>query len=260
MRDSSFHDLVDLTGAKIEGELHLASQVKDENGEYQTHAPTWHDKSRLVLRNAWVKSLQDVWPHWPTVIDIEGFVYEQPTGLRGDAGASSFSARDVDDLMKWVRRQKGSDSFYHAQPYAQLAHSLELVGRSSDANWVRFNAKKDEMLHKSTGFFRQLFMFTQLLLIGFGYYVQVSGIWLIILVYFGMKAVARDCSGSGRSFSDKLFFSLDMAIPIIELNGDKHKETLKALSKNNQVIIYLVKIFGFILITYFVAGLTGWVK
>lgn len=121
--------VIDLTETTIAGEFRLGSAKGD--------VPTkWQEKSKLVLRNTSVGSIQDAHEEsncWPRELELDGFTYRYLGGL-GAEGTADFGKRESSWLVKWL----ALDPTFTPQPYEQLAKVLREGGYPTKATDVLY--------------------------------------------------------------------------------------------------------------------------
>jgi hypothetical protein len=247
LRGSRFMGKIDLSCMTIKNELVIAMPDKLK--------PTWGPESFIRLRNTHVNAIQDLHDSWPPKIDIVNFVYDIPGGFYSST-KDSIGTRDTDKLIKWLQTQEGYKVYYYHQPYEQLAKVLKIQGRYRDAEKILISGKKSEMMCESTSIPRKILLFFSGIFIGFGYNVWQSCIFLCLFIILGIFALRKE----NLSLLEKIAFSLDITLPIINLNDEKHKNIMKELNTRLSFWFYFQKIFSFILLTFFFAGLSGLVK
>lgn len=232
---------VDLTGTRVQGELRLGSDI---------HGPVrWQDGATLTLRNTEVAALQDREDAWPDKVILEGFTFGRVGGFRGNSG--SMAGREIAWLKKWLEK-----SDYSPQPYEQLASVLQHAGNKEKADEVLYAKKQRE--RKSTSGFRCGWMLLQEALIGYGFRYRRSMYWIGALTVSGMAALYWSSEGpSDATWSFRFFYTLDMILPIVEL--DKAYDGV-VLTGWIQIYFYFLKIMGFVLGSFIVAGLSGLTK
>ena len=116
------------------------------------------------------------------------------------------------------------------------------------------------MLSGSTTLGTKVWLFIKGVLIGFGYEVWLAGVWLIFLVLYGQKRFANTPRGGGLSFWQKTFYSLDMALPVIDLNPKLHGTYSEEMPIRCGHYFYCHKIISFVLFSFLAVGLSGFVK
>lgn len=95
-------------------------------------------------------------------------------------------------------------------------------------------------------------------LIGYGFRYRWSVCWVGALTASGMAALYWSNEGpSDATWTSRFFYTLDMILPIIEL--DKAYDGV-VLTGCTQIYFYFLKIMGFVLASFIVAGLGGLTK
>lgn len=266
LRGSKYSGIINLSGAHIKGELHIASP--------KNTPPIWEKGSSIRLRNTRVHALQvmkECWDGkkkrecWPDKIDIVGFVYNIPYGLRSefsyqDPKNTHFGEQTPDELIEWVRLQDGYGENFYPQPYEQLSMVLRREGRIDAAKKIMYYSKLDEMSSKNTGCIRWFWLFIKKWTIGFGYYPWRSCYFIAGLILIGTFLLRFDDYSKSLPSGEKISYIIDAAIPVIALNDEKHKEMDLKLKRPVIYFCYGLKILAFILFSFLVAGLTGLVK
>jgi len=238
--DSQFPSL-DLTGTKIHGELRLGSG---------TQKPVrWHQEATLILRNTDVGALQDTEDAWPGKITLDDFSYSRLGGLAGDFG--EIAKRKCAWFTNWLAKSE-----YSPQPYEQLGEVLQKAGYQETANQVLYAGKQREK--KGSGWCRSLWMFLQDVFIGYGFKLERSLYWVIILTALGMVILTLSDQGpTPHSVLSRFFYTLDRLLPFIQLDKAYDNVTLTGYT---QIYFYLHRILGYFLGFFIIAGLSGLTK
>lgn len=232
---------LDLTGTDIIGELRISSEKHDP--------VKWKESASIILRNTHTGTLQDQKESWPANIEQEGFTYERLGGFLGEGMQSDIANREVSWFISWLSKSKR----YSPKPYEQLAKVLHRAGYTSKANDVLYSGKERE--RKQENGKQKTWMFLLNIFIGYGYKTYYSIFWIFGLTLIGTILLLG--VNELNSWIDRFFYSLDMLLPIIVL--DKVHESIK-LSQPLRVYFYFVKIIGFVLASFIVAGLSGLTK
>jgi hypothetical protein len=245
LTDGEFGSL-DLTGATIGAEIRLASRERPTD---RMRVPNWQPQSRLSLRNVTASALQDLPEAWPQELDLEGFTYARLGGYRGGDG-SDLVKRKAGDFVEWLAK----DPDYSPLPYTQLAGVLKQAGDLEKAKRILYagRARQWREAHGLTRFWLSLhWAFT-----GFGYYPEVSGLWAILLVLVGAALFGHDRTSEIRLYSraERLIYSLDMLLPIVQLRHHHYQFDLVGWPK---FYLYFHKMMGYVLISFLVAALAG---
>jgi len=210
-----------------------------------------------VLRNVSAGALQDredAWGNLDGRLDLVGFRYERLGGLQGEA-SGTLAGRPVEWLKAWLGKQTNPENAYLPQPFQQLAESLRQHGFPEKANAVMIAAINHRRDAATTPLTTRALLWGGWATIGYGYENWRSLIWLTALVAFGTWAAGRGKGVLGRAtLGQRFWYSVDQLIPLLELNR-RHK----SFNPTGWVrgYFYLHHIFGFILASLLVAGLTG---
>lgn len=286
LRESVIEGEVDLTGARIEGELHL-DKGWDEERKVDT-LPTWKPGAKLILRNASCSALagrlaafrQDRTKPRPRRadfidMDLTGFHYERLGGLKAKH-KDTLAAAEAKDLCAWLEAGRG-DGAFNPGPYRQLARTLQASGDTGKARRV-LRAMAQHEADAAKGWRRLEFFFSKLF-IDYGYSnVRALG-WFLSLV-LGYVTLGVNLGGVRPwEFTDAGFaeffrwlgFSFANAVPLISF--DKAHETFLAVQFGTKTAagdpdpasvpvaiawaFYLQKTLGFIILSYLAAGLSG---
>ncbi len=247
LSDSKLQSL-DLLGTSIEQEFRLGS-------ESYPHVK-WEKGAKLSLRNTEVAALQDLPDAWPDEIELVGFTYSRLGGF--DAGeVHSMAKREISWMKEWLGKQKN----YSPRPYQQLAKVLRNAGYEDKATAILFEGKKRQQKETKTLSLNWLWLVLQRIFIGYGYYNFRVLLWVIFLCVLGMLTLHL----SGQDVQDVthrmecwgLWYSLDMLLPIIELDKSHYDIELEGWVR---VYFYIHKIFGYVLALFLIAGLSGLTK
>ena len=168
--NSTFAGELDLTGAAIGGEIHLASGKREKS-------PVWQDGATLILRNVRANALQARQEDWsisggdgllPT--ELTGFTYSRLEGL-DTSGGKGMGDETADWLIGWIEAQRDHGTNFDPQPYTQLAGILEATGATDKAKAIRYAKFEHKQDHdKSMNLFRRAFLLIEQIFVGFGVY------------------------------------------------------------------------------------------
>jgi hypothetical protein len=237
---------LNLTGTKVVQEFRLGSG---------SHLPVkWKDNSELILRNTEVGNLQDVPESWPDTLklQLDGFVYQRLGGLSGN-DRTDMATREISWLKEWLGKQKN----YSPRPYQQLAQVLKNAGYEKKATAILFEGKKRQQKETKTLSLNWWCLFLQWLFIGYGYDNFRVLYWVLFLWGFGVLTLHLSGQKAVRGMECwGLWYSLDMLLPIIELDT-KYDIAPEGCVR---VYFYVHKIFGYVLALFLIAGLSGLTK
>jgi len=246
--------IIDFSGANIRGELHI--------GTYGTK-PKWTRNSILRLRNTQVGTIEDGGEDsWPQQLDLDGFNCSRLGGLFNHQNigiTKPITDRNSKWFIDWLAKEKD----YSPQPYSQLASILLAMGHSEKANTVLHASKKRERKDAwNSGNWLKWFGFTLLnITIGHGYGARYfrSLIWVLAFTMIGAYVIstANLTTLTLPSVWDKIYFSLDRLLPIIELN-EGYK--IQGVTGWQIYYFYFHELMGFLLGSFVVAGLAGVTK
>ena len=250
---STFSGELDLTGAAIEGELHLSSGWKKD-------PPTWKNGASLVLRNVSAHALQAQGDSWsisggdglvPT--DLTGFTINRLQGTN-TSGGTSMGDESAAWLVGWIEAQRDHGEVYDPQPYTQLAEVLQDAGARDKAKAIRyakFLHKRDHDLSMTP--IRRAVLTIERYFLGYGVYPFRVLYWFVGLVVLGWLFAQFSNERSVRRGMG-LWYSLENALPIIDTN-----ERFRTVDHGRVWLthfFHIQKAFGFLLATIFVGALT----
>jgi hypothetical protein len=242
---AQFQDL-DLSATRIDGALVLSSAPRSG----------WPDGARLSLRDTRAGVLQVHWDEatdvWPEGLQLDGFTYDR-LGFGSDA--DNRLARDVDRYIGWL----GRDLSYSPQPYEYLANLFRAAGEPAKADRIRYESReRDRAEAWQQGDYARWFGLT-LLKWGIGYGLGVRYFlalwWIVVFTLIG--AVALRISRQGpQGLSAKAVFSLDLLLPIVQLDS-AHNQLEASLTGAVKQYFYAHKLVGWVLASFLIAALAG---
>jgi hypothetical protein len=245
---------VDLTGARIGGELRLGAP------EPGRPPPRWREAARLVLRNASVAAWVDAdvpfqtgepvcaetrAASWPGAIDLYGFAYQRIGGL----GGGDQSLRETCGFYQaWLGRQEP----FSLDPYRRLGAYLDAGGRAPAARWARWNGR-ERQLAEATGLeFVRLWL--QRVFVGYGIYSYAIFLWVGAFVIVGAAVFSRSPEARASPTPLGVVFSLDMLLPFLSFrraHGDVDFQS------GVRWYLYLHKFMGWVFTLFFASALGG---
>jgi len=247
----SFLPSVNLTGTRVHGELQLYDRIYGEAEERSSEAE-WQEGARLILRNSEVGTLPDLSEAWPEEVELNGFKYAYLGGLGSD-GAESIHQAGIGLFTKWLERQKR----FSRQPYEQLANVLRSAGYESEAKQILYASWAREH-SETTSWLSWIWLTLKWLFIGYGYAIHYSLYWIVVLIILGVTVLR--VSGQSAAMGMRYYgiaYSVDMLLPVIELR--KHHSDID-LDGWVRGYFYIHKVFGYVLASFLIAGLSGLTK
>ena len=254
LSDNTFLEKVDLSSSQIVETLRLSGF-----GMFSI----WGDNSRLILRNLSVDTFryrEDALRNLVGRVDLVGFRYNQVRGTTSWENTQD-GDRHADHrlawlLNTWIGGQINKDKVFQPQPYQQLATSLRGSGYHAHADQVAVAMRNQERTHDSTTCFRKGLLTASWVLLGYGYRVWQLAFWFGGIILLGVFVFHFDRSGKNLSFWRKLFFSLEVAVPLIPLTA-LHENTARELDYGANWYFVCHKIMGLIIVSVLVASLAG---
>ena len=270
LRESRLEGVIDLTSARIAGELHL-QKASDEP------APDWGEHAALILRNASCGALAGGIEAFRNEggkfirLDLAGFSCGRLGGF-GSADMPTLAAASPGRLVQLLKSRVSDGNWFQAQPYEAIARALENSGERAKANRLRMAARNHEMVSRGPSLSRKLGLFFSGIFIGHGYRSGYALAWFVAATLgsalFGLWATGASLSGPPDA--DALFgwirYTVWNGIPLIDggIADDFLAGAVTAAGDNLRVsrsLIQLVfdaeKLFGFVILTYLAAGLSG---
>jgi sRNA-binding regulator protein Hfq len=246
-------------GFKAEGRVSIVGAIV--HGHFFWSDVEHPERTILDMRNAKAGVLWDDEKSWPAKgnLILEGFVYE-------DIGDDA--PKDAKSRIEWLNRQ-GDERFWPG-PYEQLAKVLEKMGHYEDAKKIRIE-KERKMTELGdfgwwTRFWRDVLRFT----IGYGYRPWralwfIGGFILFGFMVFRSGHKAGVIVHAGEKTYNKfnaLVYSIEKFVPVVNLSMAKYwiPDASKRWGAIIRCYMWLHIIFGWILTTLLIVGLTGLVK
>ena len=198
----------------------------------------------VILINARVGSFVDSPQTWPTVLALDGFVYDR----LGNTAAS------VEQRLEWLRR---SEDGYMPQIYNQLVTVYRRAGREEEARAVAIakQRRRRTVLNPAARLVNRIADAT----VGYGYRTWKAAVWLAVLASLSTFAFSRIHMVAGVPHPpvfNPLGYSLDLLLPIADLG---QKSDWQA-SGGYQYLTWVLQGIGWVLTTAVVAAVTGVLK
>jgi len=228
----------DITGSQINKEFRFGSEKHP--------ALKWKKGAKLTLRDTHVGTLQDLPDSWPDELQLDGFTYSHFSGF--PAGDNySMATRNVEWMKQWLKKQKT----YSPQPYEQLASVLKRAGYKNKAIDILVAGRDEE--RKAAPWLDRVGLFFLKWIIGYGYHNFYAFAWVCGFILIGFLFIWQN-QRKTKSIAWCFIFSLDMLLPIIELEKENYQINLSGFVK---YYFYIHKLVGYILATFLIAGITG---
>ena len=233
---------LDLTATRINQEFRLGSKYHSP--------PKWVKGANLTLRSTHAGALQDLPDAWPDELQMVGFTYSR---LGGWAAGKKYSMapRDISWMKDWLKKQKN----YSPQPYEQLASVLKQVGYEDKAKNILYAGREEERT-SSTGV-NWIGLTLLKYIIGYGYHNFWAFFWAGGFIAIGWFIVWISGQRKSKCFIWCFVYSLDMLLPIIELEKENYEVHLRGCAK---YYFYFHKLVGYVLVSFLITGLSGLTK
>lgn len=254
---SSVESIIDLSGSQIGRKLLISSDLD------------WHEGSGLILANAHIGTLKCPMPE--ELVKLNKVSFSGCTYSRLYWVDKQDPSKDIDISTPWNEKKMDLTKLfekydevsasksavkrsYSAQPYEQLAGVLRKEGYTDLANTVLFDEKEAE--RSSSHGLQWVLLTMQLCLIGYGYKYSIVFISTFIIIIVGFLMI-RYVERRKESKSWCIIYSIDMLLPVLQLEKSNYDITLESLAK---YWFYFQKTAGFILASFVIAGITGITK
>ncbi len=228
----------------------------------------------LVLHNARADAIQDREDSWPGRIDLTGFTYlhlggsgaaERPveeknrseapgkTVAKTGGGAGSAQPREMlNREADWFKSWLASQEQYSPQPYEQLAAVLRTQGWPHAADSILY-ASKDRERQEASTWSHAAWLFVLKIVIGYGYQVWLSLIWIAGLLGLGAVVQSTRPAAHNHNWHQLLHYSFEMLLPVIRLRG----QTREFAAGWQDYYFHFHSLMGFVLAAFLAAGLSG---
>lgn len=213
---------VSLSGSRVNGELRL--------GGVTAPAPIWPDSGLLDLVSASIGVWQDRPDAWPPQLRLDGFSYGRL--------AIDTATRSTDWFVEWLSRDESRSS----TAFVQLAKRLEAAQEPDTARDILYVAR-DQQRGKMPFGLEWANETLHWLVLGYGYRLHYLLPWFALLVIVG--AVLFRHTHPQRGLSDAIIYSLDMLVPVIELERSNHEIVNVGLTR---YYFYFLKLSGYVLV------------
>jgi hypothetical protein len=272
---------IDLSGTRVHGQLvfdnEAANKPKcDFEPRTQWTGGTGADPASLVVRNTSADSWRGRKDGWPA-LNLDGFTYTRfhVDGLGPDG-----------DLGKWGAEWLRKDQSGSTQPYHQYAETITKLGRTTEADAVRFEGRERERQAASGLKFVEMTFARYLIGYGFGggYFLALG--WAAFFVSVGY--ILLRASSEGRRLREVpngirrpitrenlrlrterepvskghappgLLFCIDLLLPLIQFRRSHYDIEFKSKLLAGYFICH--RVVGFVLGSFILAGIAGLTK
>ncbi|NBC34457.1 MAG: hypothetical protein GVY13_17415 [Alphaproteobacteria bacterium] len=269
---------LDLSGSRISGHIDMtASRIGDElrfvqidriSGQKMLPLPSWERGSRLTLRETSARFLTttpDGWSGLRNRVEMRDFYYDN-LSLDGRQFGYLDEFDDIINLEYFLSFQEGYDEHHFPNVFHALAQTLENSGQATLSDKVMILANDHERSRPTTPWLRKLALVGHDWLLGYGY--ETSRVFLAFVVWVLIGSIWLPCRFSPcrqgkiwdrvkckfKIWIKRVFYSLDTAVPLIELNRNTKNVRL---SSSYPICLHIYSFIGFILISLAIAAITG---
>jgi hypothetical protein len=191
---------------------------------------------------------------------LQGFTYSHFGGVSDSFNASisaeTAAERTVDELLAWLNMQESKEEAYIPQPYEQLAMVLSSLGQDAKANQIMYAKNEYRRTHSTTSIGDKTWLAVKKIVIGYGYQIWLTVVWLFALVGFGAVVIRCSKEGRGVGTTEAVLYSLDQAIPLVSLQPS-HEDIARSHSLRLRSYFLGHQIISLILLSFLGAGLAG---
>jgi len=239
----------------------------------------------LDLTNSIINTLSDTEESWPAKnnLFINGLIYNNIGYTNG---------KEKNDRISWIKLQP--DICFSTQPYQQLANVLYLIGNEEYAKETLITKNIEYDKHSRMHILKRLWRNIFRLFVNYGYDFDRLVAISIAIVLFGallagagfktqilspVSSLQRDCSFKDKSIPEFIVYSLDLFIPVLDLDFAKNwhfdpnqtklltiydcKDFFLAIPLNGQIcrnIAWLISFLGWFICIILVAGISNIMK
>jgi hypothetical protein len=243
-----FIDGLDLNGTEVNRSLILSEGNSNS---------IWDRKATLNLKDVTVNFLRDRTVAWPDNLQLDGFSYKKWRVADSGDQREDFGRRNLRWFLSWLSKE----ATYSPEPYRELATVFRDAGMQDSATAVLYEGKQRER-ENSTAFTWALLTLSWIL-IGYGYYYQVSVCWCVGFVVLGMLVLIFSREGKMLRKRDVhfgfygFFYSLDAFLPFVKLRNKFGEVDFRTWIR---YYFYIHRLAGFVIGFFILAGLSGITK
>ncbi|MAJ09987.1 hypothetical protein [Ponticaulis sp.] len=265
-RKASISGILDLSSAEISGELQF--------GKPGQACVEWTEGAELSLENArsgvFSARLDDFRQSGEFIrMSLAGFSFGE-LDTSGDDSSASLIHEPSSKLLDWLKAATPSSSFFSGKPYLTFADALSKAGQYDKAKKVKIGLGWRETSREGGPWISKLGRFLSGFFVGFGY-APSRAITLFLGVFSAGAVYALWLATQGNpdsSFADlivpALRLSLENSAPLVEFANPVPtractigEEICIPTSNLASLLFDLQKLFSLILVSYFIAAITG---
>ena len=265
-------EALDLTNLRVGQNLVLGRSANNGSTE-------WAPRAFINLRNVSTLSFQDMCTEqssercldwWPAKLDLNGFTYTYLGSFQAPTGRDML-LRSAHWWADWLERQ----TIYSPEPYAQVAATLKTLGRPDAAEAVQYAGRLRELREEWRSLCTELVALNASALgsllhllwlvllwaavgFGIGYRVLTHTLfWVLVWVVLGVLVLRHYGENNKNGLPNyPIAYSFDMLLPVIKLREAHYAIDLQSRAR---VYFYYQKIMGYVLASFLIAGLTGFI-
>ncbi len=243
LRGARFSGLVDMSGARVRGDLRLGIMDDAITG--------WEGAGWLSLRGATVGGIDDHPGAWPATLELSGFRYERGVGRTGSADGG-FVSRGSEWLTGWLERHQP----FARQPYEQLERVVRGAGLGRDADDIAIARK--ERARESHPWLQQAMGIMHREAVGYGYRPE-RALWYVLGFAVVGYLVARFLPEWRKQnhVERSLLFSIDRLLPVISFSETHARAEIAQMPTAASVYFAVHTVAGYVLGLFLLAALSG---
>ena len=210
----------------------------------------------LILLNAKIETIQDYpgteFKPWPLKLNLQGIRVNQFLNI------TPTNQQRTERDQTWYEDLLDRQSPYSRQPYQHIVEVLRRHGENDLAEEILYKLHDDERdaNWKKGNHLKSSLQYFQMLIIGYGIGTKIFRvlIWMTAFAIFGTLLARFTPKGKAEGVPWAIFYSVDLLLPIIELNRLNYR---CQLPKPITYYFYVHKIAGYLLAFFVIAGLSG---
>ena len=265
-RKATIAGSLDLSSAEISGELQFGKPGQD--------CIQWAEGAELSLENArsgvFSARLDDFRQSGEFIrMSLAGFSFGE-LDTSGDESSKSLIHEPSQKLLDWLKAATPNSSFFSGKPYLTFADALSKAGQYDKAKKVKIGLGWRETSRKGGPWISRIGRFLSGIFVGFGY-APSRAITLFLAVFSAGSFYALWLAMQGNpdhAVTDlivpSLRVSLENSAPLVEFANpvptracDVGDEICIPTNNLASLMFDLQKLFSLILVSYFIAAITG---